>query len=617
MFSRLFTKSGLLALGILFGSMHCNDEVLVGGSEVTPEGASLGDACGQTILSAQVRPDQRTLLRVPDGHPLAGGWVEIPAGSVIEETTVELTAGTPLTLESGQEALSASLCVLPHTRTFQKPISVVLPYSLVRTQQLGLQPEQLAMATQKLYDLTPSRAPRVQRSRVQRVPLGVGAAAQIVPGMFAVDIHKGLVGIETRLAGIYQVISRGKRSPASEPHLDILHVLDNSGSMTPKQNMVARLLPRFFDQVSRKDSAMFANCIDWHMGAITTDVRHDPTSPGDDGQLRQSFCDPSKLTGDALAACLALGCNTLPPLTKPFIERQSALDYATQSRQYQCLMLVGDQGSGQERPLHALSRFLEHEKRRRTPPIAPTTYPFFRDKGLSVFMFLTDENDCSVSPAKAAEFDRAYTPGCTTHSPECYSPNFRCYAMAMKCAGRSDFHTLGRYERCREDDTGLMKPTQLFANELFDFVTGPKAMGNLGRAMDIGSVMLRAIVPMAGRAADATEILDGMGYTEQVEVSFEHPGTESPPTSDPTKAFCSRTDGANEIIGNVQNRVSNFVFRYYNKSHFSGGGAEPLVEIRSICDAENTLTKSLDGLADELYLKDVACRMPIVPIGIR
>lgn len=610
MFSRWFSKSGLLAGALLLGSGHCNDEVLVGGGELAPEFANLGDACGQAILSAQVKPDERTLLRVPAGHPLAGAWVEIPAGSVDTETTVELSAGTSLTLESGQEALGASLCVLPHTRSFKKPISVVLPYNLGRSQQLGLQPEQLAMATQKLYDLTPDGSTRGQGSRIQRVPLGIGAPAQVVPGMFAVDIHKGLVGIETHLAGIYQVISRGMRSPAKQPFLDILHVLDNSGSMTPKQKMMARLLPAFFDKVSRRGSRMFDKCVDWHLGAITTDVRHDPMNRGDDGELRRKFCDPSKLSGEAQAACVALGCDKLKALSLPYVSPDTTLTYDEQKRQYQCLMLVGDTGFGQERPLHALSRFIEREKdaRMKSSPNA-----FFRDDGIAIFMFLTDENDCSVEPTKAAEFDRPYTPGCTAHSPECYPANFRCYAMGIECKDRGNFHTLGRYEKCREATTGPMKSTQRFADELFNFVTGPKATGNLDRDMDFGSVMLRAIVPMDPK--NTKEILDTKGNTTEIEVSFEHPGIDAPPVSDPSQAFCSRPDGANQILGNVEMRVSNFIFRYYNKRMFMGGVlGDPLVEIRSICDEEKTLADSLDVLAQDLIdKKDMACVKGLMP----
>lgn len=616
MFSRLFNRSGLLRGGILLGgivagAVQCNDEGLVGGGEALPLHERLGDACGPTILSAQVQPDQRTLLRLPAGHPLAGAWVDIPAGSVSTETTVELSAGTRLTLESGQEALGDSLCVLPHTQSFAKPISIVLPYRLDRAQQLGLAPEQLAMATQKLYDLTPASAARGLQPRAQRVPLGIGAPAQIVAGMFAVDTQQGLLGVEVRQAGIYQVISRGMRSPASEPHLDILHVLDNSGSMSPKQNMVARLLPRFFDQVSRRGSTLFDKCVDWHLGAITTDVRHDPKNPGDDGRLRQTFCDPSTLSPDAQAACKALKCDTVPALKQPFIAPDPTLTYDQQSRQYQCLMLVGDQGSSQERPLHALSRFIEREKQTRVMTPAQS---FFRDSGIALFMFLTDENDCSVRPDRVAEFDRAYTPGCTTHSPECYTPNFRCYAMALECDGRSDFHTLGRYERCIETPRGLMKSTQLFAEELYNFVVGPPTLGNLGRDKDFGSVMLRAIVPMATDMKDSRLIEVGTDKIPEFMVSFEHADPGSPPTSDPNTAFCSRFDGTNHIIGNVQNRVSNFVLRYEKLRDIKGTVDDPRVEIRSICDEETSLAKSLDVLAKDLINnKDVACEKALTP----
>jgi energy-coupling factor transporter ATP-binding protein EcfA2 len=598
MFSKSLSKSGFFSLSVLLSALHCN-----GFSEAVETGPEPERGCGRTIASTVAQPDKPTVMVVPAGHLLAGTQLHIPAGAVSRPTQVELTFAQALRLEPGQQPLSPSLCVIADGVTFQQPVSLIAPFDKAKYERLGLTPEQVGMGGVVLNSSSPSSL------GIRRLDSLSETVAQVLPGMFVFDLQNSLLGVEITASGMFGVISRGTRSPAKQPLVDILSVVDNSPSMSPKQLMVARLLPKFFDMVSRKDAKLFNNCVDWHLGTITTDVSHDPLKPGDDGKLRSRFCDPTQLSGDAQKACQALGCDTLPALTAPYLQRDTAEKYEIQSRQYQCLMLVGDRGSGKERPLEALSRFIKDEQQKR---MTMGAYPFFRDVGLSVVMFLTDEQDCSVDPARYADFDKPYNPACTTHSPECYHENFRCYAMSLECDGRADFHTLGRYEKCREPTTGLMKSTQVYADELFAFLTGMKAGGNLERGTDVGSFMLRAIVPMS---KDSKEIPDPKNplITDQWQVSFEHPAADAPSTRDISKAFCSRIDSTMKpIIGNVQNRINNFVERFYNKSRFTSPfTSDPLVELRSICDDENTLADALLGLAKELSNKDTVCEKPL------
>jgi len=621
--------SAALCSSLLLSQASCNGYV----PSAEPE--PLADTCGPALVTAQVLPDQLTIVRVPAGNPLSGARLEIPAGSVPRPTELQLALSRDLSLEPEQNPLSRALCLRHNQGDFSVPAVLVLPLDKARYQRLNLTPHQVGFAAQTTHYSTPA-SPRPAGPGIQissHEPAPSPQSAPLLPGIYGLDIDRGLAAIEIKSQGIYQLISRGKYPPALNSELDILFTIDNSGSMAPKQGMLARLFPRFFESVSHRKAAAtptkFANCVDWHLGTLTTDIGYDPGARGDDGKLQNTFCNQKSMSTEAKRICTdVLKCdNTLPMLKKPYLERDPMVDFDVQKRQFQCLLLAGDLGNGQERPLEAFSRFIKEDKIQRKSTL-PSRTPFFRDRSLSVALFLTDESDCSLEASQVANFQKPYT-ACTTHAPECYTTNFRCYAMGLTCKKtptlRSDFHGLGSYEQCTEASykpmppttgmAGMMKSTDDFAKELRDFVVGPLSDGNLGRNGAGGaymeSFMLRAIVPHNEKRS--VEIKDmAKKYTKEWQIDFSHSAADSPPSG--ADAFCSRRDiEGRDIWGHPEVRMKNFIDKYYLYSKSDDAPSDPLVEIRSICDSEDELAKALNGLADAVRKMDAYCPMTIAP----
>jgi hypothetical protein len=159
--------------------------------------------------------------------------------------------------------------------------------------------------------------------------------------------------------------------------MDILFVIDNSGSMGEEQDNLASNFPQF---ISVLDS--FTNSagqpIDYHVGVTTTGVSKDysisagipgfPNIPesqsGDDGKL---------LTGNSCG------------MTRRWIERSDA----NVSSMFSCVAGVGTNGPSDEMPLEGM-RLAMTERMSDNYNAG-----FMRDDALLAVVILTDENDCS------------------------------------------------------------------------------------------------------------------------------------------------------------------------------------------------------------------------------
>jgi predicted small secreted protein len=101
--------------------------------------------------------------------------------------------------------------------------------------------------------------------------------------------------------------------------VDILFVIDNSASMSPKQKALANAIPQFIGAIDSMG-------LDYHVGVVTTDLGYNVpngtstgqpfagavipacnTAAGDDGVLQTTRCvNRPGLTGEAAAACASL-----------------------------------------------------------------------------------------------------------------------------------------------------------------------------------------------------------------------------------------------------------------------------------------------------------------------
>ncbi len=180
--------------------------------------------------------------------------------------------------------------------------------------------------------------------------------------------------------------------PVIEPQkLDILFVVDNSGSMKEEQEGVSRELTAFVDEVRRGGGV----AQDFHVGVITTSV-YQHAQIGQSRAYREFPAQAGKLQAvpnRAPDGGVELGTGTERMLdgTDPeLIDKFSRL------------VQVGTVGSGQETPFEAIRLAL-------TPPLVDTPMDgggnggFFRDRARLLIVVVTDEDDCSEEPPRPSD----------------------------------------------------------------------------------------------------------------------------------------------------------------------------------------------------------------------
>ncbi|MFZ5470678.1 MAG: VWA domain-containing protein [Myxococcota bacterium] len=173
--------------------------------------------------------------------------------------------------------------------------------------------------------------------------------------------------------------------PLLEPQkLDILFVIDNSGSMKEEQEGVARELTAFVDEVKRGGGV----AQDFHVGVITTSVyQHTLVNsvrgyreyPGQAGKLQpvpDASSDGGVLLGTGTERMLS---GTDPQLVEKFAR----------------LVQVGTTGSGQETPFEAARLALTADHLIKMPIEEGGNGGFLRDRARLLVVVVTDEDDCS------------------------------------------------------------------------------------------------------------------------------------------------------------------------------------------------------------------------------
>ncbi|MCA9691679.1 MAG: VWA domain-containing protein, partial [Myxococcales bacterium] len=203
--------------------------------------------------------------------------------------------------------------------------------------------------------------------------------------------------------------------------VDILFVIDNSGSMGEEQALLAANFERFIGVL--EEPGVDA---DYRIAITTTDTGnlYCPQSDPENGAFVLESCVDRLdefTSGDddkSAEACLELcptsfsGFGTTPTalvdggerIARPWIERlggQPNLPEEMDTVQaFQCFGPQGIAGCGFESPLEAMYSALQRTKEAGDP-----AYGFLRKDALLSIVFITDENDCSASPDGAAIFD--------------------------------------------------------------------------------------------------------------------------------------------------------------------------------------------------------------------
>jgi hypothetical protein len=198
-------------------------------------------------------------------------------------------------------------------------------------------------------------------------------------------------------------------------NVDLLFVVDDSGSMADKQNNLAVNFPNFINVLSSIEGGL----PDIHIAVVTTDMGTKGTAvptPGPGiGTLGQGGCAMSGKDGVFQTNGATVTGNFISDIRQTDGTRlknytgQLATVFAQMAR-------VGATGCGFEQPLHAMKRALANN---------PSNAGFLRPDAVLGVMFLADEDDCSIKdPA-------VFGPESATLGP---LTSFRCTRFGVTCA---------------------------------------------------------------------------------------------------------------------------------------------------------------------------------------
>jgi hypothetical protein len=275
--------------------------------------------------------------------------------------------------------------------------------------------------------------------------------------------------------------------------VDILFVIDNSPSMSPKQKALAENIPKFIQKIDSFG-------VNYHVGIVTTDVGttvsdgatwgagSEPscdTFSGDDGRLQDITCDKrNTVSPEASNACATLcpdnrfkptdgtkyiskidGKTNVPTDLKLDSATGQMVDYGP-TNAFKCMALVGDAGCGVEGPLEAVKRAISNS----------ANTGFIRDNSVLAVIFITDEDDCSVKAARRSELNPGYR-NCNAAQPDsydCYKVDYRCMARSLTC--NEPMTTASAKTGCKERVDNFLEPVQTYYDALLKVRSADKLL---------------------------------------------------------------------------------------------------------------------------------------------
>ena len=165
-------------------------------------------------------------------------------------------------------------------------------------------------------------------------------------------------------------------APTSCAKMDILFVIDDSGSMAEEQAALAAAFPDFIAALHNYETA-YGDLLDYHIAATTTgrDVDYTISALGVDIPMSENGANGELLMGS--------GCS----MPRRWLERTDGTAEEI-STIFGCVAQVGTGGPSLEMPLHTTELAF-------TEPMASTNVGFLREDALLALVILTDENDCS------------------------------------------------------------------------------------------------------------------------------------------------------------------------------------------------------------------------------
>jgi hypothetical protein len=383
--------------------------------------------------------------------------------------------------------------------------------------------------------------------------------------------------------------------------VDILFLVDNSPSMTPKQKALANNIPKFIQKID-------ATGANYHVGIATSDIGSNvqPGVPwggnigkcdsyeGDDGVLQAVPCTTrNTVTPDARNACAQLCPDDkfVPTDGRRFISKVDGLTNvpkvmeldpvtgkmidAGPIKAFKCMALVGDDGCGIEGQLEGAKRALDGHRSENSG--------FLRANSVLAVILITDEDDCSVQMAKRDQNNPSYRDCDPTQpdSPECYNVDFRCLARSIQC--NETTLTTGVKTACKERANNYLEPVEKYY----------RFFSNLRPASKLLVSGIWTLPP-----------IDGGGKVEIARAG----GTTTPNLNRAGGAGASCVYvGDQSVYGQAQMRLSKFAKQFGTDAK----GQANALEV-SICDIDNYPT-ALDRIAKAIEQRLQAQCLPVTP----
>jgi hypothetical protein len=223
--------------------------------------------------------------------------------------------------------------------------------------------------------------------------------------------------------------------------IDLLFVIDNSGSMGDEQASLVANFTKFMDALS--DTA--GGLPNVHIGVVSSDVGAGgfnwPGCPGegDDGLLQAT----------ARSQCSPPSGKFIEDLANPDGTRQK--NYSdTLGNTFKCIAELGTHGCGFEHHMESMKRALDGSR--------PENAGFLRDGAYLAVVFIADEDDCSAKDGAVFDNATALDNASSTLGPH----TLRCTEWAVDCDGLHLPRTPGTYATClpRNDSPFFEDPTR-------------------------------------------------------------------------------------------------------------------------------------------------------------
>lgn len=247
--------------------------------------------------------------------------------------------------------------------------------------------------------------------------------------------------------------------------LDILFVVDNSGSMAAEQAKLTENFDDFID-VLRQIEGGLPNV---HIGVVSSNVGtlgapiDGCSGTGDNGQLLVGR-DAETTSRSTCATTYGLDGTFISDVAQADNSREINYDNPDQLPQlFTCMATLGVDGCGFEMHLESAYRAIKSSAE------GTANSGFYRDDAYLAIIFLADEDDCSTENAGMFG-DR----NGDNDSPLGYLSSFRCHEFGVVCDNDDDPREFGLKMGCRpQEDSAYQYSVQRYVDYFLDLKADP------------------------------------------------------------------------------------------------------------------------------------------------